>query len=90
MYVFPESHTLFTELPRRGILRTSPYNGVTVGDEHHYTAWPPSTIIAHPTKAEAPLEQKPRLLLRVGINFLYHLPCREKEVDRAYSDEQTN
>jgi hypothetical protein len=43
---------------------------VALGDEHHYTDRPPSTTIACPTKAEAPLERKPRSLLRVGINFL--------------------
>src|SRR5829696_6968254 len=35
-------------------------NGVTVGDEYHYTVWPPSTTIACPTTKEATSEHSYR------------------------------
>src|SRR5919197_1323236 len=41
-------------------------NGVTVGDEHHYTVWPPSTTMAWPTTKEAASEHSQRTALAIS------------------------
>src|SRR5215213_4339866 len=44
-------------------------NGVTVGDEHHYTVWPPSTTIACPTTKEAASEHSHRTAAAISSGF---------------------
>src|SRR5207244_13345364 len=57
-------------MPPRRVVTSTPVaftaNGVTVGDEHHCTVWPPSTIRAWPTVKEAASEHSHTTALAIS------------------------